>query len=97
METMVLGLLALTFLLISICCLCHKKPVWGMICSVAAMVLTCLTGYSWKELLIGSGKDTTLLGLHRYPAAPMILAILLLAALLLMIVGIIGVARQNKS
>ena len=97
METIALGLFTLTLLLISICCLYHKKPVWGMVCSVAAVVLAFLTGHSWKEMLTGSGKDSTLLGFHRYPAAPMILAILLLAACILMIVSIIGIVRQNKS
>ena len=94
METIALGLFTLTLLLISICCLYHKKPLWGMVCSVAAVVLTVLTGLSWKEMLIASGKDT---GLQRYPAAPGILAILLLAACILMIMCIIGMARQNKS
>ena len=97
METLALGLFTLTLLLFSICCLYHKKPLWGMVCSVAAVVLTFLTGLSWKEMLIASGKDTTLLGFQRYPAAPGILAILLLAACILMIMCIIGMARQNKS
>ena len=97
METLALGLFTLTLLLISICCLYHKKPLWGMVCSAVAVVFTFLTGLSWKEMLVASGKDTTLLGLQRYPAAPGILAILLLAACILMIMCIIGMARQNKS
>ena len=97
METMALGLFSLTCWIISICCLYYQKPVWVIVCSTTTMVLTYLTGTSWKELLIAGGKNTALLGFHRYPAAPMILTILLLAALLLMIVGIIGVVRQNKS
>ena len=97
METMALGFFALAFVIISICCIYYKKSISGIVCSAAAMILTCLTGHSWKEMLIGSGKDTTLLGFNRYPAALIILAILLLTAFILMIVSIIGIVRQNKS
>ena len=97
METMALGFFALVFLIISICCMYYKKPIGGIVCSVATMALTYLTGHSWKEMLIGSGKNTTLLGFNRYPAALIILAMLFSAAFILMIVSIIGIVRQNKS
>ena len=97
METMALGFAASIFLMISICCLYHKKLVWGIVCSAAAMAVTCLTGYSWKEMLIESGKDTTLLGFHRYPAAPMILITLLLIALILMVLSIMGMVKRKKA
>ena len=96
METMALGFLALAFLIISIYCLYYKKPVLGIVCSGAVMVLTYLTGCSWKELLMESGKDTALLGFVRYPAVPVILAVLFIAAFILMIVSVVVIARWNK-
>jgi len=96
MEAMALGFMALTFLIISICCLYYKKPGWGIVCSGAVMVLTCLTGRSWKEMLIGSGKDAALLGFVRYPAAPVIFAVLFIAAFIFMLVSIVVILRQNK-
>jgi len=96
MEAMALGFLALTFLIISICCLYYKKPILGIVCSGAVMILTYLTGHSWKELLMESGKDTALLGFVRYPAAPVILAVLFIAAFILMILSVVVIARRNK-
>ena len=69
METMALGMFAVSVLILSGVCVYYKKPVIGFVSSIAAMALTCLTGYSWKLMLIDSGKDTTLLGFSRYPAA----------------------------
>ena len=97
MKTMALGLLAVTFLILSGCCLHFKKPLLCMVGNAAAMALTCLTGHSWKLMLIGSGKDTTLLGFSRYPAAPVILTILLLTALAMIIASVVGIAKRNKS
>lgn len=88
METMVLCMFAATALAVSVYFLCCKKPVWCFAGSIAVMVLTCLTGYRWKIMLINSGKDTALLGFHRYPAVPVILGILLAAACILLIVSI---------
>ena len=96
MEAMALGFLALTFLIISICCLYYKKPILGIVCSGAVMVLTYLTGRSWKEMLIGSGKETALLGFASYPAVPVIFAVLFIAAFILMILSIVVILRQNK-
>jgi len=97
METMAIGMFSVGLLIVSGCCLYYKKSFLSFVSSIAAMVLTCWTGYSWKLMLINSGKDTTLLGFNRYPAAPIILAILLLIAFILMIVSIIWMARKNKN
>lgn len=97
METMALGMFAVVVLIMSGCCLYYKKPFLGFASSIVTMALTCWTGYSWKLMLINSGKDTALLGFNRYPAAVIILAILLLTAFILLIVSIIWIARQNKS
>lgn len=96
METMALGLLAVVVLLVSGCCLRYRKTFWSIVGSIVVMALTCLTGHSWKLMLIGSGKDPTLLGFNRYPAAPVILAILLLTALAVIIASVVGIAKQNK-
>lgn len=64
---------------------------------MATMVLTYLTGCYWREMLISSGKDTTLLGFHRYPASVVILAALMITALVILIVSIIWLVKRNKS
>ena len=96
METLALGIASLTVLIISGCCLYCKKPFWSFIGNIAAMALTCWTGYSWRSMLISSGKDPALLGFQRYPAAFILLAALLLSAFILTIISIIMMARQNK-
>ena len=96
MKTMALGIIACICLIASVCCLYCKKPVWGFVSSAATILLTFLTGCSWKNLLAVSGKDTALLGFQRYPAVLVILAVLLFAALAAMAVSIIGMAGQNK-
>ena len=97
METMAIGMFAVMVLVVSGCCLYYKKPFWSFVSNIVAMALTCWTGYSWKLMLINSGKDTTLLGFNRYPVALTILSILLLVAFILLIVSIIGIVRRNKS
>ena len=97
MAAMALGIFAAVVLISSVCCLCYKRPVLGFVSSVVTMILTYLTGCSWRDILIGSGKDASLLGFHRYPAAPVILAILLLTAFVVMIVSILWIVRRNKS
>jgi len=97
MEAMVIGMFSVVALVVSGCCLYYKKPFWSFINSMIAMALTGWTGYSWKLMLINSGKDTTLLGFNRYPAALIILAILFLIAFISIIVSIIWTARKNKS
>ena len=97
MEPMALGLFALTFLIISVCCLSYKKPVLGLVCSVTAMALTYLAGSAWKELLTESGKDPTFLGLNRYPAAVIILTIQFISSFILMLVSGICRIKQKKN
>ena len=91
METMAIGMFAVMVLIVSGCCLYYKKPFWSFVSNIVAMALTCWTGYSWKLMLINSGKDTTLLGFNRYPAALIILVTLLLTAFILLIVSIIWI------
>ena len=97
METMALGMFAVSVLILSGICMYYKKPFIGFVSSIAAMALTCLTGYSWKLMLIDSGKDTTLLGFSRYPAALIILAALMLTAFIMMIVSGILILQRSKN
>ena len=93
---MAFGLFALTVLVIAVCCLHFRKYAWGVACSVTGLVLTCLTGFFWIKMLVESGKDSTLLGFHRYPAALVILGMLFLAAFVLILVSAHGVAMRKK-
>ena len=97
METKAFGMFAVVILILSGVCVYYKKPVIGFVSSIAAMALTYLTGYSWKLMLIDSGKDTTLLGFSRYPAALIILAALILTAFIMMIVNGILILKRSKS
>ena len=97
METMALGMFAVSVLILSGICMYYKKPFIGFVSSIAAMALTCLTGYSWKLMLIGSGKDTTLLGFSRYPAVLILLCVLLLLVAVSMTVSVILITRKRKN
>lgn len=97
METMAFGMFAVVILILSGVCVYYKKPVIGFVSSIAAMALTYLTGYSWSLMLTDSGKDTTLLGFSRYPAALIILAALMLTAFIMMIVNGILILKRSKS
>jgi len=97
MEAMTLGFFALMLLLCSAGCLHYKRPAFGLFCNVMTIVLTYLTGCSWKAMLIESGKDTALLGFHRYPAAPIFLTLLLISTFVFAIMNIVGLIKQNKA
>jgi len=95
MNTLALGLLAAVVLILSGCCQYYKKPVPGFVSSIAAMALTVWSGYTWNLLLIESGKDTALLGFHRYPAAVILLCMLLLLAAVSLIVHVCAILRRK--
>ena len=97
METMAFGMFAVVILILSGVCVYYKKPFIGFVSSIAAMALTCLTGYSWKLMLIDSGKDTTLLGFSRYPAVLILLCILLLLAAVSMTLSVILILRKRRN
>ena len=96
MEAMASGLFALTFVILSWCCLSIKRNIWAIICGITALPLIYIAGHYWREMLAVSGKDTALLGFYRYPAAPIILILLLIFALLSMIIGIFLIAKRNN-
>lgn len=96
MATMLFGYLAFTALILCGCCLCCKRPFWGLLCSIGTMVLVYFTGYTWKFMLISSGKDATLLGFHRYPAALVTLVVLTVFAVASMIISVIWMVRRKK-
>ena len=95
MMTLALAMLAAAACMLSGCCLHYQKPFFGFLCSCAAMVLTCQTGYGWKQMLINSGKDTALLGFRRYPPVVMIMGLLFVLAAAGMIVHGIAMARKR--
>ena len=96
METMAVGMLAGIVLILAACCVYAKRLLCGLIGSVIAALLTVQTGYCWKSMLLNSGKDTTLLGFDRYPAALILLAVLLLAAALVAAVSIVGIVGRHS-
>ena len=90
MEAMIFGLCLLTsdvnvFLLLS-----NKKSGLAAGFSLLSLVLTGVTVYFWRQLLLASGRDTALLGLRHSPAVPVLLGLLALAAL----VGLVLALRQ---
>lgn len=95
METMAFGMLSVVVFVAAVCCLCCKKTLWGLIASIASIALTCWTGYCWKLMLISSGKDASLFGFHRYPAALIILCILLFLAIFSTVFSVISMARKR--
>lgn len=96
METIALGMFAVVVLIMSVCSLYCKKPFLGFVSSIVTIAMTCWTGYSWRLMLIDSGKDTTLLGFNRYPAALIILCILLFLAVVSMIASVILIVRKRQ-
>ena len=82
MEAMIFGFCLITcdvniFLLLS-----YKKSLLAVAFSVLSLFLTWITAHFFRLLLISSGKDAALLGFRQYPAVPILLAILALAALI---------------
>lgn len=80
MDTMVLGVLAFSALCLAGGCLYYNRPLPGLFISLGAMVFLGLTGRSWFFMLVSSGKETALLGFHRYPAVSVALLVLALLA-----------------
>jgi len=78
MDAMLWGFISLTIIIIAFCCLFYKKYLCCLLCSISSFIPIGLTGYHWFLMLEGSGKNTSLLGFSRYPAALIILLILFL-------------------
>ena len=97
MGTVTVGMLAATFLVVSGFCLYCKKPLWSLLGNIAAMFLTCGTGFMWRRMLTDSGKDPAWLGFQRYPAALILLAVLFLTACILLSVSVLELVRRSKS
>ena len=96
MKTMTFGLLVCAGLSVALWCLLRKRPVGALVGGGIAMILTCLTGCSWREMLIDSGKETALLGFQRYPAVLVILVILFLCGLITMVSGAVSLTRRRN-
>lgn len=96
MEAMALGFIAAVILVLS-ACYSRKKPVFGLLGGIAAIPLTLQAAYFWTEMLIMSGKDTTLLGFKRYPTAFIIFCALLFLSAFVIILSIITVIKQKSN
>ena len=96
MNTMTVGIIGLTVLIGSVCCLFQKKLVVSFLCSIGTLVLTYMTALSWQTLLSASGKDTAFLGFHRYPAAVFLLTAMLLAAFAVAVLSLVWLIRRNQ-
>ena len=97
METMVFGILAVAVLTVSVFCICGRKPVLALVSGTLSAVLTVWTGVCWRAMLTASGKDAAWLGFQRYPAAVILLALLLVASVTVMTVSVIRITRGSKS
>ena len=96
METMAFGAFALTVLTVSALLIYNKKYLCGICGSIAAIILTSFSGLSWRKMLIDSGKDTALLGFRSYPAALVILMLLLVCAMIVLLVSLVKLARKKS-
>lgn len=95
METMSLGVIALTVVSASACCSYYKKYIWAIVCALSGAILTVLTGACWEKMLSESGKNTAWLGFQQYPAVLPVLSVLLIASFALVIVNITGAVIQH--
>ena len=99
MEAMIFGFCLLTsdvniFLLLS-----YKRAGLALGFGLLSLALTVVTSVFWRKLLLASGRDTALLGLHHSPAVPILIALLALVAVIgtvLAVVQLIKKAREKK-
>ena len=79
------------FLLLS-----YKKSLLAVAFSLLSLALTGVTVYFFRRLLISSGKDAALLGFRQYPAVPIILCLLALAALVGLVLAVRQLVKKDK-
>ena len=76
--------------------LLRQKPMISILLGLITFPLVVLSGSDWRQALIDSGKDPTMLGYARYPIALTILVILAAAALICIAIGIFLMIRRKK-
>ena len=97
MEAMLFGLCLFFSDLIAVLLLAQKKPGLSLIFSCLALVLTGVTAYFWRSMLLSSGKSVELLGFRQYPAALILLGLLALAGLVCLLLGLFLFLRKRRS
>lgn len=97
MEAMLFGLCLFFSDLIAVLLLAQKKPGLSLIFSCLALVLTGVTAYFWRSMLLAGGKSVELLGFRQYPAALILLGLLALAGLVCLLLGLFLLLRKRRS
>lgn len=97
MEAMLFGLCLFFSDLIAVLLLAQKKPGLSLIFSCLALVLTGVTAYFWRSMLLAGGKSVELLGFRQYPAALILLGLLALAGLVCLLLGLFLFLRKRRS
>ena len=95
MEAMIFGLCLITSDINIILLLSNRKSLLAVAFSLLSLALTGVTAYFFRRLLLSSGKDAALLGFHQYPAVPILLCLLTLAALAGLVLAIIQLVKKD--
>lgn len=77
--------------------LLHSKPQISILLGLLTFPFVVLSGIDWRQALIDSGKDPTLLGYARYPIALSLLVILAAAALICIVIAVILMIRRKNT
>ena len=95
MEAMIFGLCLFTSDMIVYLLLSYKKPGLALGFGLLSLVLTGVVLYFWRNMLLAGGKSVELLGFRQYPAVPVLLGILALAALAGMVLALLQWAKKG--
>jgi hypothetical protein len=96
MEAMIFGLCLLTSDIIVFLLLSYRKPALTLGFGLLSLVLTGVTAFFWRQMLLAGGKDTALLGFRQYPAVLILLALLALAALAGMVLAAVQMVKKDR-
>ena len=95
MEAMLFGFCLVSSDLIAVLLLVQKRHRLSLIFEVLSLVLTGVTLFFWRNMLVQSGKSTELLGFHDYPGVPITVGVLALAALVCLVLGLAGTLKKG--
>lgn len=96
MEAMIFGFCLFTSdMIVYLLLLSYKKPGPALGFGLLSLVLTGVVLYFWRNMLLASGKSVELLGFRQYPAVPILLGILALAALVGMVLALLQWAKKG--
>ena len=99
MEGMIFGFCLVTsdiniFLLLSY--KTYKKSLLAAAFSLLSLVLTGITVYFFRQLLLSSGRDAALLGFRHAPLIPILLCLLALAALVGLVMALVQLVKLKR-